>query len=1056
MQIVSALFLLGFGTNSIAQDQYGVPFVRNYSSRDIKGSATIWGIAQTSDDVMHFGASETLFSFNGQSWSTYKFPSNTVRSLDKDHQGNLYVGLKKDFGLMEKDKEGELQFHSLLDKVPEEKKDFADIWNTHHTKYGTFYFAFNRCFWYNGESIKVFDAHFAAHLAFESNGELYAIFKKEGLKRFNGNDFELLPGGEQFIRQNLFMVCEQKKNQLMIFSKETGFWHLNLLTGEVKDFNPEREEELITNRVYHGIQIDKNLFVLATLGNGLYIMTGEGKIIGHFTTETGLLSDNIKYLYLDKTNSLWVGTAKGICYIDIKLPFAFYTPKEGLKGFPRHVAKLNNEVYVATGNGVYRYDRQETDFTQTFKLVDNLTVQAWEFAQAGGRNFIGTSDGLMELTGNHLKPIGRFNTVFVLHRSTRDPNLLYLGLVDGLAIARVTEQGIKLHQFKQIESQVDYMAEGPGGHLLFTPRLDSVLVIDPSSFEEPYELKMIKLPPDSGKSLTSIPSIIDNTPYIFKESGTYTMDAETGKLVKARELHIETDHIEPNITINSVFKYAKNKMWCIGVRENGESIVLSATLTDTNGYYAESYPGIRITEKIYNPRTLLILDDYMWIPGSEGLIRVELNKTGRMEKDFHVSIDAVYFQDSLVPSGMREQEYPHYHNSFKFTFAALDYQNPVKNEFQVILEGRENIWSDWFTTPYKEYSNLPDGQYTFKVRSRNVYGQLSQTKSYAFTVAPPWYFTWYAYTGYVLALLVFGFTISKVSTYRLKKTKLELEKKVHERTQIIAQEKQKLQVLHEQLEEKNKDVMDSIMYARRIQRSVLTPLDQLNQLIPDNFVYYQPRDIVSGDFYWYKHMNNVLIMAVADCTGHGVPGAFMSMISSTLINQIVSKSDINYPQDALSILDREIRATLHRGGEGGFSTTDGLDISLMVYHMDSGLLQYSGAKRPLYLFSDDSLQIYKGSFHSIGGAVENDKEFEGYEFHVKKGDCLYMFSDGYADQFGGEKDKKFKIKRLQKLLQEISREPMEKQHQVISSTFEDWKGNNEQVDDLLMVGLRIP
>lgn len=253
---------------------------------------------------------------------------------------------------------------------------------------------------------------------------------------------------------------------------------------------------------------------------------------------------------------------------------------------------------------------------------------------------------------------------------------------------------------------------------------------------------------------------------------------------------------------------------------------------------------------------------------------------------------------------------------------------------------------------------------------------------------------------------------------------------------------------------KNKDITDSIMYAKHIQDSLFPPLSELPHIFPESFLVFKPKDIVSGDFYWFSKTSEVRLMAIADCTGHGVPGAFMSVVGNEMLNISLHDPSVRNPSSALNLLDKKIKAVFSKGRENN-RAQDGMDIGLLVLHNDN-LVQYSGARRPLILIRNKEKQEYAGDKHSIGGIDESEEKcFTDKEFYVQSGDMLYLFSDGYPDQFGGPKGKKIMHKNFTRFLCEISDLPMEVQKEKLEHFFEEWRGGLEQVDDVSVVGIRI-
>ncbi|MBN4051622.1 tetratricopeptide repeat protein, partial [bacterium AH-315-M05] len=307
----------------------------------------------------------------------------------------------------------------------------------------------------------------------------------------------------------------------------------------------------------------------------------------------------------------------------------------------------------------------------------------------------------------------------------------------------------------------------------------------------------------------------------------------------------------------------------------------------------------------------------------------------------------------------------------------------------------------------------------------------------------------WAGAGGLLFVIVLAFLIYK--GYRQKqKANLQLAKK---NTTITRQK--------EEIEAKNEDITASIRYAKEIQEAILLTNKEIAELLPNSFVLFKPKDIVSGDFYWATQTkDNTVIWAAADCTGHGVPGAFMSMMGNALLNEIVIEKGITEPAQILNELKTRIIKALSQTGEIG-EHKDGMDISLCVWHKDTSKLEFAGAYNPLYLVRKGELIETKADRQSVGYVELKGKPFTNHQIQLQKGDTLYTFSDGYADQYGGEdnssygKGKKFSKKRFKELVLSLQRQSMTKQKETFDTTIENYKGDLEQIDDILVIGVRI-
>lgn len=299
-----------------------------------------------------------------------------------------------------------------------------------------------------------------------------------------------------------------------------------------------------------------------------------------------------------------------------------------------------------------------------------------------------------------------------------------------------------------------------------------------------------------------------------------------------------------------------------------------------------------------------------------------------------------------------------------------------------------------------------------------------------------------------------AFKKSEILTEELDSVNKNLEGLVEKRT-LSLQESNML------LKKKTKDMMDSLNYASRIQQSILPSMQEIKSVFPDCFVFYQPRDVVSGDFYWFTKFDNPsgelekIVMTAVDCTGHGVPGAFMSMIGNDLLNAIVKEKHIHEPDKILNQLHKGVRQALQQQES---NNKDGMDMSLVSIDLENKKLAFAGAKNPLIYIQNNELKVIKGDKIPIGGdQQEIERIFTLHEIDISQPTTFYLFSDGYQDQFGGKKNKKFMLKNMKKLLLEIVEMPMENQKAILTENIDNWmkEGNEHQIDDMLIVGLRV-
>lgn len=280
-----------------------------------------------------------------------------------------------------------------------------------------------------------------------------------------------------------------------------------------------------------------------------------------------------------------------------------------------------------------------------------------------------------------------------------------------------------------------------------------------------------------------------------------------------------------------------------------------------------------------------------------------------------------------------------------------------------------------------------------------------------------------------------------------------LEMKVAERTEEVVRQKEEVERQSRKVVELYKNVTDSIRYAKRLQDSILPPERRIRELLPEAFVYYRPKDIVSGDFYWMEQVGDRVLFAAVDCTGHGVPGAFMSLVGHNGLNQAAKERGLWRPSEVLKELNRIAYEALHKDREQHL-IRDGMDLALCSYDRERRILDYAGANSPLYVVREGATQAYAPNKTAVGSFDLNGSAFAEHRVELRPGDMVYVFSDGYADQFGGPKGKKFMYRRFRELLGEISAQPMDRQRRMLHDAFNAWRGAHEQVDDILIIGMR--
>jgi serine phosphatase RsbU (regulator of sigma subunit)/ligand-binding sensor domain-containing protein len=414
--------------------------------------------------------------------------------------------------------------------------------------------------------------------------------------------------------------------------------------------------------------------------------------------------------------------------------------------------------------------------------------------------------------------------------------------------------------------------------------------------------------------------------------------------------------------------------------------------------------------------------------------------------------DTLYYQSADIFLNSNP-DFAYNRNSFSFDFYSNQIYAPHPHHYYYRLNSSDSIWQDNGTSSRIRLNNLSPGQYHLEVKLINAYNKESKIQHLQFEINKPFWLSWWFI---LLSLCFIGLLIYfyiKSRERKLLEQKKILEQKVEVRTAEVVEKAKEIHFQKDIIEEKNKQLTDSIQYAQKIQQSILPDPAEIKSDFPDHFILFRPKDIVSGDFYWHSHQEGSALFALVDCTGHGVPGGFMSMLGSGLLNQIVNEEKKLRPDIILNELRNRVIIALKQTNTESESR-DGMDISLIRFIPQENKLQFAGAFNGIYKIRNGELTEIRGDKQPIGIYVGERKSFTVKETEILPGDSIYISTDGYADQFGGPKGKKFKSSNFEKLLVHVSGLAMNEQHREVEKTFLDWKGKLEQIDDISVIGIR--
>lgn len=446
----------------------------------------------------------------------------------------------------------------------------------------------------------------------------------------------------------------------------------------------------------------------------------------------------------------------------------------------------------------------------------------------------------------------------------------------------------------------------------------------------------------------------------------------------------------------------------------------------------------------------------IWISSTHNVVKFNpaIDKSSKVKPQ--LSITSIIVGDSLYPMSTTPT-LPYGKYDITFNLAGISLRDPEAITYKYQLKGASDSWRIQKGKDQLDFTGLGQGSYQLNVfASKNGGEWTDEPVSFSFSISKPFWQTWWFWSVGTLFIIGGVILFVRYRTYRLIRDKAALEEVVQERTVEINEQKSEIERSRDEIAKYAKDITDSIKYAKRIQNAIFPVQQDVKKIFPESVVFFQSKDLVSGDFYFADKIGSKRIFAAVDCTGHGVPGGFMSIVANNLLQQAIRQNGLTKPSEILDYASAGITHTLHQTYDES-TVKDGMDIAMCCWDENENTIEYAGAYNPLYLFRDGELTQIKGDRFPAGTFIgEQAKKFTNHKLDAKSGDMLYVFSDGYADQFGGPKGKKFMMRRFRELLTDIHKKPVDEQHDLLLAHYKNWKGNLEQIDDIIVMGIRIP
>ncbi|ELR70490.1 hypothetical protein C900_03649 [Fulvivirga imtechensis AK7] len=799
--------------------EVGLPFIKNFTPKEYNANTQNWAIIQDERGVMYFGNNKGVLEYDGVSWKLIPINNKSiVRSLAINDEGVIFVGAVGEFGYLEPNQEGDLAYHSLTHLLSKEEHAFSDIWTTLVKGDEVFFQSFNIMFQYKNGKIKSWPLNNAYHRSFLVHNKIYLRQDSTGLMVMENDSLIPVKNGKLFQKEEISaMVPFDEK--ILIGSRNRGLFLYDTQQHTIKQFDSPVNELLSGSRIYHGTVLANGNIALATLKEGLIVIDRNGNLLLHLDETKGLQYQIIYNLYSDSNGALWIALANGISKVDVISPITVFDQISGLNGGILAINRHEDRLYVSTHQSVFVLNDNSR-----FEQITNVNTQCWELTkfnipdEPGKQKLLLTgSDGLYEISGTRATKVfsGRIGAIC---NSPLFPDRLFVGLIGEVVSLRYADgKWQKEGKINMPQEEIRSIKPDNYGNIWIGTLYGGVFKMNIHDWEAHLAGRNDMTGSIRRYGLAEgIPTLnwnyffnIDNEVLVTTRKGIYRYNSDKDIFEKHPLFDNALRHEER--WIYYLNKDNKGNLWFDSDKGKGMFI------KTRDGYSLEESQFKSIVVSPENQVTgYTDRDGILWFGTPDGLFRYDSKYNYNNEHLFDVLIRKVETaNDSIIFKGAYLSNYhgpsivkhrvstsqpvsmtptlAYVNNSMSFQFAATAFEHEYGNLYSYKLDGYDESWSAWNRETKKEYTNLPEGNYTFKVKAKNIYDIVGKEASYSFAVLPPWYRTPYAYIAYLFATVGFLYLVVNGYSNKLKKDNLRLETIVQNRTAEISQQKEKIE-----------------------------------------------------------------------------------------------------------------------------------------------------------------------------------------------------------------------------------------------------------------------